>query len=256
MVITSYPSKPNASRHLYLTNSYIAKCFEVSPYCRQPVRRSVLCGREDKIGDYVGDDAVNIALTGKELGDFDTSTQEGKKALRAALKRHLNAMRGEVVDCPILGDSVHIEKRGIKETLAFTGDPLKMKALYAIKDLIKTAKAKHEQANHKPENKRAVIKYFKLGNTLTIDNKELSVSIIVEQWDDGKFHYDMIVDETKTPSSLMDGANVQQCALNYNSKADWVNNINAQSDDGVNNIFDSIRNVTKHFRSNKMLISL
>lgn len=110
-----------------------------------------------------------IVLTGKELGDFDTSTSEGKKAMRSALKEHLMAMRGDFVDCPVFGDKIMIDKSGIKETLAFTGNPIKMQALYSIKDLIRTAKSVAEEPNFKKSDKPDVIGYLRLKNSIQIN---------------------------------------------------------------------------------------
>lgn len=179
-----------------------------------------------------------IVLTGKELGDFDTSTPEGKKALRAALKDYLMAMQGDSVDCPILGDKVMIEKRGIKETLAFTGNPIKMKALYAIKDLIKTARSKDKQANFKADKKGNTQAYFHLKNSVSIDGVDVSVDLIVEQTADGHYHYDMLVEKTKATLDSVAPVLSPPTPDNY-SGSNEIAPIKPQTADDVNATFDA-----------------
>lgn len=183
-------------------------------------------------------ESAPIVLTGKELGDFDTSTPEGKKALRAALKDYLMAMQGDSVDCPILGDKVMIEKRGIKETLAFTGNPIKMKALYAIKDLIKTARSKDKQANFKADKKGNTQAYFHLKNSVSIDGVDVSVDLIVEQTADGHYHYDMLVEKTKATLDSVAPVLSPPTPDNY-SGSNEIAPIKPQTADDVNATFDA-----------------
>lgn len=82
--------------------------------------------------------APAVKVSGTELGDFP-DTPEGKKSLRAAVKAHLEGLRGQMVDCPVLGAKVEIRQRGIKETLAFSGNPKKLKLLHAIPQIIGAA---------------------------------------------------------------------------------------------------------------------
>jgi hypothetical protein len=165
-----------------------------------------------------------IVLTGKELGEFDTSTAEGKKAMRAELRKHLEGMADKNgVYCAALDSNVIIDQRGINETIAWTGNPVKMQALFALKDLIKTAKDAQREENTKKDKKREVLFYHKLKNKLTVDGKDVAVELIIEEWVDGHYHYDMLIDKTKTAHIITDSAAyVQHRILDTKSKSDWV----------------------------------
>ena len=227
---------PNKSKE-----DYLAEAAKVANVMRQTSANADIINdmMEARFGKgNAAPESAPIVLTGNELGDFDTSTPEGKKALRAALKDYLMAMQGDSVDCPILGDKVMIEKRGIKETLAFTGNPIKMKALYAIKDLIKTARSKDKQANFKADKKGNTQAYFHLKNSVSIDGVDVSVDLIVEQTADGHYHYDMLVEKTKATLDSVAPVLSPPTPDNY-SGSNEIAPIKPQTADGVNATFDS-----------------
>jgi len=140
-----------------------------------------------------------IRLTGNELGKFP-DTHDGRRALRAKLRQHLEAMRGEAVACAILGEGakVAIEKRGIKETLAWTAYPQKIKVLYALREIIKTASAVDRQENYRLEAKRGVNAYFHLHNRVVIGAEEVQVEVVVEQGRSGLLYYDLLISKNKS----------------------------------------------------------
>lgn len=135
-----------------------------------------------------------VTLSGSEFGEFD-DTPEGKKALRGALKEYLESLRGEWVDCPILGDKVEIRRRGIKETLAFTGDPRKMRIVAGLKGIIHGARAVEEQPNYALLDKPQVQKYFILTAPVSLAGQILPVRVVIEQDQDGKLYYDLMLDK-------------------------------------------------------------
>ncbi|WP_240998618.1 hypothetical protein, partial [Pseudomonas viridiflava] len=108
-----------------------------------------------------------VALTGNEFGEFP-DTPEGKKDLRAAAKAYLEGMRGQMVDCPALGEKVEIRQRGIKETIAFSGNPKKLRLLHAIPKIITSAKVASRSDNHKRDKKPDVVAYINLKSTVLL----------------------------------------------------------------------------------------
>ncbi|WP_438281428.1 hypothetical protein [Pseudomonas alabamensis] len=55
------------------------------------------------------------------------------------MKGHLESLRGQMLDCPALGQKVEIRQREIKESLAFSGNPKKLKLLHVIPQIIAAA---------------------------------------------------------------------------------------------------------------------
>lgn len=166
-------------------------------------------------------DTPEIVVSGNELGDFP-DTDEGKKMLRSAAKAFLSEMRGEWIDCPILGKQVEIRQRGIKETIAFSADPRKLKLIPAIRQIISTAASFSKEENHKLQQKPDVLAYFKLKNTVSIGGESpVSVSVVVAEDSLGAMHYDMIIDrddaETKTALDCSSAAPVSTLPPDHNS---------------------------------------
>lgn len=141
-----------------------------------------------------------IILTGKELGDFP-DTPEGKKELRNAAKAEFVKLLGEWVECPALdalegvNTKVEIRKRGIKEFLAFSGNPKKLKLVAEIANIIKTAKVTSDswQSNIKADKKRSAAGYYHLANKIKIGDDTLNVTVIIEKDNNGMSHYDVLV---------------------------------------------------------------
>jgi hypothetical protein len=142
-----------------------------------------------------------IALTGTEFGEFE-DTPEGKKALRAAAKAYLEGMRGQMINCPALGAKVEIRQRGIKETLAFSGNPKKLKLLHAIPQIIAGATEAQRSENHKREAKPTVEAYFYLKSTVTLADEHLPVRVVVEKEINGELYYDLLIDPPKEKAML------------------------------------------------------
>lgn len=145
--------------------------------------------------------ATSIALTGKEFGEFP-DTPEGKKELRAAAKTYLEGMRGQMVNCPVLGAKVEIRQRGIKETLAFSGNPKKLKLMHAIPQIIATATAAVREDNHKKAKKPFVEAYFFLKSTVELEGEQIALHVVIEQDDKGRLYYDLMVDPPKEKAML------------------------------------------------------
>ena len=192
--------------------------------------------------DVAGAVDAPIQISGDELGDFP-DTPDGKRALREVVRNIFMAMRDDSVECPILGRSVTIRKRGIKETFAFTGDTRKLKMIPHIKEIIKTAFKKSEENNIKRDKKPSVFRYLKLTSNVFLDGKQFPVEVIIEEGIDGALYYDFIVDpeeaETKTALDSSSTADVSTLPTNHNSvNIDSFNIV--QNEESVNNTLDSV----------------
>jgi len=176
---------------------------------------------------------ATVTVTGNELGEFP-DTEDGKKSLRAAAKDFLVAMRGEWVDCPILGKQVEIRQRGIKETIAFSADPRKLKIIPAIKTIISTAIASIPEENFKKHKKPEVFGYYRLKNSVSLAGNVIALDVIVEEDLHGAFHYDLLLDtdevETKTALDSSSAASVSALPPDHNSGNTDTQNIGA---DGI-----------------------
>lgn len=153
-----------------------------------------------------------IELTGTEFGEFP-DTPEGKKQLRAAAKAFLEGMRGQLVDCPALGGKVEIRQRGIKETMAFSGNPKKLKLLHAVPQIIGQATVAERSENHKRDKKTTVEAYFYLKTTVSLAGEPIAVRVVVEQDLSGQLYYDLLVDPPKEMAML----DASGCSPDHNS---------------------------------------
>ncbi|WP_125922461.1 LPD3 domain-containing protein [Pseudomonas fulva] len=146
-------------------------------------------------------DAKLLELSGTEFGEFP-DTPEGKKELRAAAKAFLESIRGQMVDCPVLGGKVEIRQRGIKETMAFSGNPKKLKLLHAVPQIIRQATAAERSENHKRDKKTTVEAYFYLKATVKLAGEPIAVRLVVEQDVSGQLYYDLLVEPPKEKAML------------------------------------------------------
>ena len=190
--------------------------------------------KEEPIVSSEQDSNQHIIVTGNELGDFP-DTEEGKKALRSAVKDHLMAMRGEWIYCPVAKSKIEIRKRGIKKSIALSGDPRKLKLLVAIKSIISGAKEYKKEVNLKLEEKTHVIGYHYLYSSVILDDKKINVRVVVEEDQEGLLHYDINLDDCVAVDSIIDPKNYS-----------W-NNEPAASSVNVSNTLDSVNGCKKIF---------
>lgn len=152
-----------------------------------------------------------IELTGKEFGEFDLTTNEGRKALREVAKNHLLGLIRDEHGNPkeywvrntFLNQDIEIRKRGIKETLSWSANPIKLLALAKIEEIIATAVGigDYIQENTKKDKKNRVDSYYHLSNKIMIDRRTYSLDVVIEKDDKGLLHYDFIVDKDKAAQS-------------------------------------------------------
>jgi len=182
-----------------------------------------------------------VTLTGTELGEFP-DTPEGKKELRAAVKAHLEGLRGQMVDCPALGGQVEIRQRGIKESLAFSGNPKKLKLLHAIPQIIKAATVVQRSENHKADKKGAALAYYYLQSKVTLADEQIAVRVVVEQDDKGHLYYDLLITAPKEKAMLdsaacapdhYSGHTVEADTASANQCAHWLPHSVSHGAEGV-----------------------
>lgn len=94
-----------------------------------------------------------IALTGKEFGDYSDEYEDVKK-LRSMVAEHLENLKGTFVHNTDLDREIEIRNSGNKKFLNKNYNPLKLKAISAIKDILKVAKAVKVDVNSTDEKER------------------------------------------------------------------------------------------------------
>lgn len=134
-----------------------------------------------------------IVLTGKEFGEFDTSTEEGKKALREKAFEYLTglAKNKETVFCSALNANVAFTKSGARKFKYFSGNPLKSQMMANIKQIIAKGEKFKESKESYDKNERLTYHYLK--TPVHIDDKEYGARVVIRQDGQGNYHYDLQV---------------------------------------------------------------
>lgn len=158
-------------------------------------------GLEQDNSGSLNDENPTIEVTGKEFGDFDASTEDGLKALRAAAKKFMMSLRGKWVHNTYLKRDIEIRKRGIRETFNYSANPIKLKLLAQIEQILATAKpvdgVQVEQPNYKKDVKPNAIRYFHLGNQAVVDGVPVKFDVIIEEDMQGVLHYDLVLEGSR-----------------------------------------------------------
>lgn len=158
-----------------------------------------------------------VVLTGKELGDFDFSTKEGKEALRQAAYDYLNglAQSGKTVYCPALKAEVKFSKQGAKKFLSFSANPVKSILMAKIEDIIKTGRV------FKPSIKSYAgevgLTYHYLKAAVKVGGTGYGARVVIREDSNGKFHYDLQV--KGSIDAILDSTDVQNGGLESVNKS-------------------------------------
>lgn len=136
-----------------------------------------------------------IVINGNELGEFDTTTEEGKKALREAAFDHLVqlAENGDSVFCPALNADVGFTKSGAKKHKRFAGNPIKSKIVAKIKEII--VAGRQFKSSEESYDRSEKLTYHYLKTAVMIDGEEYGARIVIREDGNGNFHYDLQVAE-------------------------------------------------------------
>lgn len=145
-----------------------------------------------------------VVLTGKEFGEFDLTTEAGKKSLRETVADYLDGLRGKTVFCKALNADVEIRKKGIKKYLSTSSNPIKLQIAGALLDIIKNGKVfKPSVGSYNTDEVRNGTQYHYLKTPFVIDGVEYGARVVVREDNNGKFHYDLQVkDVTEMLDSL------------------------------------------------------
>ncbi|MEE3608283.1 hypothetical protein ACLQ90_09655 [Avibacterium paragallinarum] len=220
----------------------------IAEMINEPVDKALKALRLSQVAsDKEEDKEQPIAISGKEFGEFDTETEEGKKALRSKVLEHLTeTLKGKWVKNLFLDRDIEIRKRGIKKTLANSANPLKLKALAQLEEIIKTAKGSKDyiQDNFKSDKKPNVLRYFHLENHVLVDNRPLKINVVIEEDTNGLLHYDLTLEKNKVALDSIEPF-LNTIPGTFNAKSATGNSIEnlegeCNSKDGFDAIMDSI----------------
>ncbi|WP_431789160.1 hypothetical protein [Avibacterium paragallinarum] len=220
----------------------------IAEMINEPVDKALKALRLSQVeSDKEEDKEQPIAISGKEFGEFDTETEEGKKALRSKVLEHLTeTLKGKWVKNLFLDRDIEIRKRGIKKTLANSANPLKLKALAQLEEIIKTAKGSKDyiQDNFKSDKKPNVLRYFHLENHVLVDNRPLKINVVIEEDTNGLLHYDLTLEKNKVALDSIEPF-LNTIPGTFNAKSATGNSIGnlegeCNSKDGFDAIMDSV----------------
>lgn len=173
-----------------------------------------------------------IEITGKEFGEFDTSTAEGKKALREKAFEYLKSLaeNDEKVYSKALKADVGFTKSGAKKYKQLSANPIKSMVAAKIKDLI----ARGTQFKDSLEDYEGKVKltYHYLKAPLKLEGNEYGVRMVIREDSNGEFHYDL---QVKDDLTFMDSVEMQNGGSVSVNKSDFSHHSQGQSDLENNN---------------------
>lgn len=184
-----------------------------------------------------------ISLTGKEFGEFDTSTDDGKKTLREKAFEHLKALAdsNESVYSKSLKADVYFTKSGAKKYKKLSGNPVKSMIAFKIKDIVANAiKFKESTESYDKTEQQYALKYHYLKMPVKVDGVEYGVRIVVREDKQGRYHYDLqlndngvdaILDSANTKMAGSFGANKSPVSSHSVGQSDLENNNTLTLDD-------------------------
>lgn len=163
-------------------------------------------------------EAQGLELTGQEFGEFP-DTQDGLKALRKKVKEWLQSIRGQWINCPALGGQVEMRKRGIKEAIANSAYPQKLKLLFALRQIIEGAESARRAPNTKPELKPDVEAYFYLDSVVQMGGESFALHVVIEQDQHGKLFYDLLIPPPPKEKALLDSSSASMSGVPLDNKS-------------------------------------
>ena len=154
-------------------------------------------------------DTAPVVVAGKELGDFDTDTEEGKKALREAAFNYLKGLAesGDSVYCAALSADVGFTVSGAKKYKQTSASPIKSILAAKIKEIIaKGIKFKESRESYDVQEQADGLVYHYLKTAVEVDGNNYGVRVVIRETD-GKYHYDLQVKDSI--DSIMDGLDIE-----------------------------------------------
>lgn len=195
------------------------------------VENPVIHNPQEAAGQDEPDDEP-VVLTGDEFGEFDLTSDEGKKQARSKAVEVLSELKKSKssVFCKALNANVFFDTKGIKKMQSFSADPIKLQALFAIKDLIKQSRlvARDKPSYDANERKRGIV-YSVLKTPLAVDGNEYGARLVVRKIDDENYQYDLQIKDSA--NVIFDGLDMKNAEWVSANKSDliqhWLNdNVN------------------------------
>lgn len=163
--------------------------------------------------DKKDDEEQPIIITGKEFGEFDTSTKEGKAALREKAFEHLKSIVGKKVYSKALNADVEFTVSGAKKYKKFSGNPIKSKLAIKIKELIAGGKVfKESEERYDQTEQGNKLTYHYLKNSAFVDEQEYGVRMVIREDSNGHFHYDLQINDDGV-DAILDSINENNAIL-------------------------------------------
>ena len=156
-----------------------------------------------------------IIITGKEFGEFDTSTPEGKATLREKAFEHLKGLaeHNEMVFCNALNADIEFTVSGAKKYKKFSGNPIKSKLAIKIKELIAGGKVfKESEERYDQTEQGNKLTYHYLKNSAFVDEQEYGVRMVIREDSNGHFHYDLQINDDGV-DAILDSINENNAIL-------------------------------------------
>ncbi|QLD64290.1 hypothetical protein [Avibacterium paragallinarum] len=100
----------------------------IAEMINEPVDKALKALRLSQVeSDKEEDKEQPIAISGKEFGEFDTESEEGKTKFRMAVREYLeNNLKGKWIRNKALDQDIEIRQRGINELIAWSANPKKI----------------------------------------------------------------------------------------------------------------------------------
>lgn len=129
-----------------------------------------------------------IEIRGDELGEYKDLADLRSKAIGY----YRNNLLNEVIDRPEVG-KIHFSLKGQKEYKRYSGNPDKLKAVVAIKDIIQNGAYDGYELSHKPR-KDGIVGFHKFSAKVEIGGKAHDADVLVGQDRNGNMFYDLFMD--------------------------------------------------------------
>ena len=158
--------------------------------------------------DKKDDEEQPIIITGKEFGEFDTSTPEGMKALRSEVSNSLHKLvkNNDKAFSKALNADVYFSGKGVDKYISFSANPVKLYLAAKIKEIIangKIFKESEERYDDTPQKNKLTYHYLK--TEVKVDSDTYGARVVVREDHNGNYHWDLQVKNDF--ESILDGVN-------------------------------------------------
>lgn len=172
-------------------------------------------------------DFINVGLDKSWLQNeyraaFSITQLHMKNLRKQAIDYYRNNIQGNTVVHPQLGEIKFGIKSG-KKYKAFSRDLNKLKIIEKLRQIVQTATFTHCDNNNKVR-KDNIFKFYRLINTIKLNNKKYNVFITVVEDENGKRFYDLAENKNPPESNLVNQIQAQQEDINIIAHSKMVFN--------------------------------